>query len=127
MVVDFRKNNEHLKCWSFLLMRIDRTFSKQHAAKYSPLYMYRQDSTTKLWTKVTKNIACTKEFRKEKLLCIPLAIHIVQCYFAMMINETFKGMNLCFAQLDDTIIYSESKGEHLDPSDNYWAIYVRQT
>ena len=33
MVVNFRKINEQLEYWSYLLMRTDRIFSKLHRAK----------------------------------------------------------------------------------------------
>ena len=47
----------------------------------------------------------------------------------VIINETLKGPDFCFAYLDDIIFYSKTKEQHLDHIrhvfDQLWTAYIK--
>ena len=61
-----------------------------------------------------KHTAISTEYGKYKFLHVPFGIHIAQSYFAMMVSESLKALDICFVYLDDIIIYSKNEKEHLD-------------
>ena len=90
-------------------------FFKLHGAKsFSTLnvtsgyYSITVDENSRKYT------AFTAECGKYEFLSVPFGIHITQCYFAMMISETFKGLDFCFAYSDDIIIFFKTENKHLD-------------
>ena len=54
-------------------------------------------------------------------------IHIALSYFATMINGTLKGLDFCFAYLEDIMIYSTLEKEHLDHTHCILITYAKQT
>ena len=48
------------------------------------------------------------EYGKYEFLEVISGIHVVQSYFNMMINETLKGLDFYFTNLNDLIIHLNS-------------------
>ena len=95
-------------------VRIDRIFSKLHGTKLfstfeiqSGYYNITVDENSRKCT------AFTTEHRKYEFLCVPFGKNVTPNYFAMNMNEILKGLNICFACLDNIIIYSTTKREQL--------------
>ena len=106
--------------WSYPLMRIDNIFSKLHVATLFSTLDVRSGYYNIIGAKTAENTPFTTEYSKYEFLHIPFGIHIVPSYFAMIINGTLKGLDFCFAYLDDFIIYSKWEREHLD---HLWLVY----
>ena len=47
------------------------------------------------------------EYGKVELLQVPFSINVAPSYFALIINETLKELEFCFAYLDVIIIFSK--------------------
>ena len=60
-----------------------------------------------------KYTSFTIHYGKDEFFHVPFDMHIAPSYFAMMINETLKGLDFCFVYLDDIIIYPKTEMEHL--------------
>ena len=60
-----------------------------------------------------KYTAFNIEYSKYKLLQVPVGIHVAPSYFALMINDTLKGLDFCFAYPDDKI-FMKSETDYLD-------------
>ena len=58
--------------------------------------------------------AFTTEYGKYDFLHVQFDIHGAPSYFAMLISETLKGLDFCFAYLDNIIFYSKLEKEYLD-------------
>ena len=96
-------------------MKTARIFSKPYGAKlFSTLDVQSGYYNITVDEHSRKSTAFTTEYRKYEFLHIPFGIHVVPNYFAMMINETLKGLDFCFAYLDSIINYSKIAKEHLD-------------
>ena len=112
IVLDFRNINEQLKYWSYPLRCIDRIFSKLTGSKlFSTLDVRSAYYKITIAEDSRQYTAFTMEYRKYEFLTVPFGIHVVPSYFTIIINETLKGLEFCFAYLDDTIIYLEKKKE----------------
>ena len=109
MVVDFRKINEYLKCWSYPLIIIDRIFSKIYCTKlklFSTLD-FRSGYNITVVKDSQKYTDFTTEYGKYEFLHVSFSIHTASCYYALAINETIIGLDFCFAYFCDIIIYSK--------------------
>ena len=69
-----------------------------------------------------KCTAYTKEDCKYKFLCVPFGTHVDPSYFVMMINEILKGLDFCYADLDDIIIYPKTEKECLEHTRHFSTI-----
>ena len=113
MVLDFRKINEQITYWSYPLMWIDRILSECHGTKLfftlDVRFSYYNITVAKCSHKCT---AFTTKYGRYEFLPVPFGVHKTAGYFAIMINETLKGLDICFAYLD-RMIYSKKESEHL--------------
>ena len=107
--------NEQLEYWSYPLMCIDRIFSKLNGSKlFSTLDVRSGYYNITIAEDSRQYTAFTTEYGKYEFLRIPSGIYVVPSYFALMINETLKGLDFFFTYLDDIIIYSKTEQQHLD-------------
>ena len=60
-----------------------------------------------------KYTAFTTEHATYKFLRVLFGTLVSLSYFALMISETLKGLDFCFAYFDDIIIYSKKEQQHL--------------
>ena len=96
-------------------MCIDRIFSKLNGSKlFSALDVRSGYYNITIAEDSRQYTAFTTEYRKYEFLRVPIGIHVTPSYFTLMINETLKGLDFCFAYLDDIIIYSKTEWDHLD-------------
>ena len=58
--------------------------------------------------------AFTSPFGKYEYLKVPFGLAQAQVYFQELMNKALKALPLAIAYLDDFIIYSKTKKEHLD-------------
>ena len=85
------------------------------AQYYFQLLILGLATTTSLWLKTVNSIHHSPlNMESMSFLRIPFGIHVAPSYFALMINETLKGIDFCFAYLTDIIIYSETEQQHID-------------
>ena len=89
-------------------------FSKLHEAKLFSTLDVRYNCSNITATMMAKNILLSQ---KNMIIWVwvPFGIHATPSYFAMMINETLKGLGFCYVYLHDIITYSKSEKEHLRP------------
>ena len=115
MVADFREVNEQLKYLHYQLMRIDRIFYKFHGTKlFSTLDIKSGCFNITVSEKSRNYTAFTREYGRYRFFHVPFGLHIAPSNFGLMINETFKVLDFCFAYLVEFIIWSETEKEHLD-------------
>ena len=120
MVVNFRKMNEQLEYWSYPLMHIDRIFSKLNGSKlFSTFDVISGYYNITIAEESRQYTAFTTAYGKYEFLRVSFGIHVAPSYFTLMINETLKGLDFCFAYLDNTIIYSKTERHLLDHINRY--------
>ena len=66
----------------------------------------------------------TTKYGEHECLRVPLRICVAPSYSTLMINETLKGSDFCFAYLDDIIIYSKTEKNILTILNKYLTDYV---
>ena len=104
MVVYFRMINEQLRYCSYPLIGVDRIFLKLHGAKLFTTLDVRSSYYNIMVAKEDRKFNCIYyKIWKIEGSWIPFGIHIAPSYFALMINEALKGLEFCFAYLDNII------------------------
>ena len=68
---------------------------------------------------IWKYTAFTNEYGKYEFPCVLFGKPVTPSYFTRVINETLKGLDFCFAFLDNIIIYSKTE----KPGPNETGIY----
>ena len=115
MVVDLRKINELLGYWSHTLMRFERIYFKLHATLLFPTLDARSSYyNVTVTTDSRKYTAFRTEYGKYEFLIVLFGIHMAPGYFTMVISDMLKGLDICFAHIDDIMIYSKLEEEQLD-------------
>ena len=109
MVVEFRKMNEQLGYWPYPLMCIDRIFSELNASKLFSTLDVRSGYYNITIADKSRQYTAFTEYGKHKFLRVPICIEVASSYFALMINETLKGLGFCFAYLNDITICSKTE------------------
>ena len=95
-------------------MSIDRIFLKLHSAKVFSTIDIRSGYYNITVAKDSwQYTAFTTEYGKYEFLGVPFSTKIAPSYFALNVNETLKGLDFCFAYLDDIIIYPKTE-QHPD-------------
>ena len=91
-------------------MHIDRIFSKLNGFNlFSTLYVRSGYCNITMAEDSRQYTAFTTEYGKYEFLRVLFCIHAAPSYFTLMINETLKGLDFCFAYLDDIIIYLKNE------------------
>ena len=88
-------------------MRMDRIISKlQRAIIFSKLDVRFCYYNIRIAKDRRKYTFFTAKYGMYGFLQIPFSIHVTPRYFTLMINETLKELEICFAYLDDIITLS---------------------
>ena len=132
MVASFMKINEQLEYWYYHLIRIHRIFSKLHDEKLFCTLDIRSSYYNIMVAKDSRKYTTfTIKYKKYKFLWVPFRTHMTPSYFILMINETLKGLDLCYTYLENIIILSKTEKEQpLDHSthifDNLWKANIKK-
>ena len=104
--------------------------SQNHRAElFSTLGVISRHSIIKGTENSITYTAFATKYGKYELLHVPFGIHVASSYFAMVISGTLKGLDFCFAYLDDMRMYSLSEkgtpwppvqGKHQVKVDKMW-------
>lgn len=118
MVIDYRRLNENTKSDKFPLPNIEELFSKLQGNKYfttldltSGYHQIRMDPNS-----IEKTAFSTADGHYE-FLRMPFGLKNAPATFQRMMNNTLKqeiARNICLVYLDDIIIYSKTKQEHIN-------------
>lgn len=118
MVIDYRKLNEKTKSDKFPLPNIEELFSKLQGNKYfttldltSGYHQIKMDEDS-----IEKTAFSTPNGHYE-FLRMPFGLKNAPATFQRMMNNVLKqeiARNICLVYLDDIIIYSKTKQEHIN-------------
>ena len=98
MVVNFRKWMKNSIIGPIPLWGLHRISSKLYSTKLFPTINMRSGYYNITVTEDNRKYTVfTIECRNYEFLRVPFGIHVTPSYFALMINETLKGLDFCFA------------------------------
>ena len=101
MVVNFRKIIKQLEYWSFPVddEKWQNTFKIIRCKFFSTLDIRSGYYHITIAENSRKYAVFTTEYDKYEFLWVPFGIHLEPSYFTLMMNESLKGLGICFVYL----------------------------
>ena len=97
------------------LPKIDEMYAKLKGAKvFSTIDLRSGYHHIALGKSSRAKTAFVKPFGKYKFLMVPFGLDQAPAYFQLLMNKVLEGLNFAMTYLDDIIIFSDNKLEHLE-------------
>ena len=115
LIIDYRALNKVTRKFMWPMPKVEDIFSQLNGAKYfSTLDLRAGYHHIGLTTDLIPKTAFTSPFGKYEYIKVPFRIAQAPAYFQELMTGVLKDLPFAMAYLDDIIIYSSTREEHLE-------------